>query len=164
MIPLTGEEPPAAGGRRPTVPRPLRLAVALAIVISLLSGCDLDPGGPGGSTLTFGNVPAPTCGGIKVLIEGALPCDVIAARALDELATRAPEQLARGVTAIDVMLADCPAGEVPQLIDCTGVQFAQLVTVTFEAPRPGGPIEPSLTVALEPVTGRLLGIANPLIR
>ena len=144
--------------------RLLRLAAALALLVSILSGCDLDPGGPGGSTFTFGNVPAPTCGGIKVLVQGALSCDEIVARALDALAARAPEQLARGVTAIDVMLADCPAREVPQLIDCTGVQFAQLVTVTFEAPRPGGPIEPSLTIAIEPVTGRVLGIANPLIR
>ena len=144
--------------------RLVRIAAALALVVSILSGCDLDPGGPGGSTFEFGNLPTPTCGGIKVLIEGALPCDDVVALAIDAIANQAPEQVARGITAIDVMLTNCPAGEVPQLIDCTGVQFAQLVTVTFEPPRPGGPIELSLTVALEPVTGRVLGIANPLIR
>ena len=62
------------------------------------------------------------------------------------------------------MLATCPRGEVPPQIDCGQEQFVQLVTVTFEPAPAGGPIEPSLTVAVAPVNGAILGIVNPLIR
>jgi hypothetical protein len=50
------------------------------------------------------------------------------------------------------------------MIDCGTEQFAQMVTVQFGPAPAGGPIEPSLTVAVAPVTGAILGISNPLIR
>lgn len=109
-------------------------------------------------------LPEPTCGGIKIKIDGALPCDAIVDLAAAALRERAPQQRARGVTAIDVSLATCPRNEIPQQIDCGTEEFAQLVTFTFAVAAPGGPIEPSLTVAVAPVSGRILGIANPLIR
>jgi hypothetical protein len=93
-----------------------------------------------------------------------LPCDRIVQIAIEALRERAPEQLSRGVTAIDVFLTTCPRGEVPPQINCANEQFAQLVTVTFGPSEPGGPIEPSLTVAVAPASGQILGIANPLIR
>jgi hypothetical protein len=108
-------------------------------------------------------LPDPTCGGIKIKIEEALSCDRIVQIAIEALRERAPQQLARGVTAIDVVLTTCPRGEMPPQIDCSREQFAQLVTVTFEASPTGGPIEPSLTIAVAPVSGAILGIANPLI-
>lgn len=132
--------------------------LVLASAIAILVGC-LGTTGPPSSVA----LPEPTCGGIKIKIEGALPCDRIVQIAIAALGERAPEQLARGVAAIDVVLAPCPRGEVPPQIDCSNEQFAQLVTVTFRPPPPGGPIEPSLTVAVAPVTGKILGIANPLI-
>ena len=131
----------------------------LVAAISILVGCVGTTGPPPAQAL-----PAPTCGGIKILIEGALPCDDIVVIAIGALRERAPDQLARGVAAIDVVLATCPANEVPPQIACGREQFAQLVTVTFEPAPPGGPIEPSLTVAVAPVSGAVLGISNPLIR
>ena len=67
------------------------------------------------------------------------------------------------MAAIDVFLTTCPRGEVPPQIECGSEQFAQLVIITFEAAPPGGPMEPSLTVAVAPVSGTILGIANPLV-
>jgi hypothetical protein len=133
--------------------------IVFAAAISILVGC-LGRTGPPSSSAAL---PDPTCGGIKIKIEGALPCDRIVQIAVGALRERAPEQLARGVAAIDVFLTTCPRGEVPPQIDCGSEQFAQLVTITFEAAPPGGPIEPSLTVAVAPVSGAILGIANPLI-
>lgn len=133
--------------------------LVLAAAVSVLVGC-LGATGPGSSAA----LPQPTCGGIKIKIEGALPCDRIAAIAIGALRDRAPQQLVRGVAAIDVMLTTCPRGEVPPQIDCSTEQFVQLVTVTFKESPPGGPIEPSLTVAVAPRTGAILGVANPLIR
>ena len=129
----------------------------------LVAACDASGGVPSPSN-SAGGLPAPTCGGLKIAIEGALPCDRVAEVAIQALAARAPAQLARGVSAIDVVLAECPRGEVPPQIMCGQAQFAQLVTVTFGPAGAGGPIEPSLTVAVEPVTGAILGIENPLIR
>lgn len=143
------------------MPGPPRRFGAAILALVIVSGCDvlgLRVGGPPGPV-----IPPPTCGGIKVLIENALDCTEVTAIAVKTLAERAPEQVGRGIASIDVMLDTCPAGEVPPQIDCTGVQFAQLVSVTFGPAPPGGPIEPSLTVAIEPVTGRVLGISNPLI-
>jgi hypothetical protein len=134
---------------------PLVLVSAVAILV----GCLGTTGPPTSVTL-----PEPTCGGIKIKIEGALPCERIVQIAIEALRERAPGQLVRGVAAIDVLLTTCPRGEVPPQIDCGNEQFAQLVTVTFKPAPPGGPIEPSLTVAIAPVSGRVLGIANPLIR
>jgi hypothetical protein len=144
--------------RHPSWPVTLALLLTLATVAG--AGCGVDAGGLGPRPSLF---PAPVCGGLKILIEDALPCDRVVGIALGALSEKAPAQLARGVTAIDVQLAACPAGEVPPQIDCTGVRFAQLVTVTFGPSPPGGPIEPSLAVAVEPVTGRVLGISNPMI-
>lgn len=109
-------------------------------------------------------LPGPTCGGLKILIEDALPCDQVVQIALGALAQRAPDQLARGIGAITVELASCPRDEVPPQIQCGTETFAQLVRVEFAAAQPGGPIEPSLTVAVGPVSGVVLGISNPLIR
>jgi hypothetical protein len=131
----------------------------LAATIAILAGC-LGTTGPPASV----PLPQPTCGGIEILLEGALPCDEVVGLAVGALRERAPDQLARGVTAIDVVLATCPRNELPPQIECGDEQFAQLVTVTFEAAPPGGPIEPSLTVAVAPVSGAILGIANPLVR
>jgi hypothetical protein len=125
----------------------------------MLAGC-LGTAGPPPSA----QLPQPTCGGIKIKIEGALPCDKVVEIAIGALRDRAPQQLARGVASIDVMLTTCPRSEVPPQIDCSHEQFVQLVTVTFKESPPGGPIEPSLTVAVAPTTGTILGIANPLIR
>jgi len=129
-----------------------------AAAIAILVGCVGTTGPPSSVAL-----PDPTCGGIKIKIEGALPCDRIVQIAIEALGERAPEQLARGVAAIEVFLTTCPRGEVPPQIDCGSEQFAQLVTITFKAAPPGGPIEPSLTVAVAPVSGAILGISNPLI-
>ena len=132
--------------------------LVLASAISILVGC---LGTTGSSSL--GTLPDPTCGGIKIKIEGALSCERIVQIAIGALHERAPDQLARGVAAIEVFLSTCPRGEMPPQIDCSTEQFAQLVTVTFKPSPPGGPIEPSLTVAVAPVSGAILGITNPLI-
>jgi hypothetical protein len=133
--------------------------LGLVVLPALVSGCgrteESAPGEP---------FPSPVCGGIKIKIEGALPCDRVVEIALGALRDRAPEQLARGATAVEVFLANCPRDEIPQQIDCGSEPFAQLVTVTFASTPGGGPIERTLTVAVAPVTGRVLGIANPLIR
>jgi hypothetical protein len=134
------------------------ILLVCAAAMSILIGCA--GAEPSPSSLAL---PNPTCGGLKIKIDGALPCERIVAIAIEALRERAPDQLARGVAAIDVFLSTCPRGEVPPQIDCGSEQFAQLVTVTFNASQPGGPIEPSLTVAVAPVSGVVLGIANPLI-
>ena len=146
----------SAGTRQPAVRSPFLFVLAAAL--SILVGCSSTDGPSASDTL-----PDPTCGGIKIKIEGALPCDRIVQIAIEALRERAPE-LNRGVAAIDVFLTTCPRGEVPPQIDCGSEQFAQLVTVKFMPSPPGGPIEPSLTVAVAPVSGAILGIANPLIR
>lgn len=109
-------------------------------------------------------LPKPTCGGARIAIPGALSCERLVVVAIEVLGRETPAQFDRGILAIDVNLQGCPRNEVPPQIDCTGEDWAQLVTVTFGPARGGGPMEPSLTVALAPVSGRLLGIANPLIR
>jgi hypothetical protein len=150
-------EPRPQPWRQPAVNR--SFVAALAVAISIVAGCQEAPGSPASVPL-----PEPTCGGIKIKIEGALPCDRIVEIAIGALRDRAPNQLARGVAAIDVLLAPCPRGEVPPQIDCGVEPFVQLVTVTFPPPVANGPMEPSLTVAVGPATGTILGIANPLIR
>ena len=133
--------------------------LVLAAVTSMLVGC-AGTIGPAGSP----PLPTPTCGGLKIQIAGALPCDKVVEIAIGALRERAPAQLARGVAAIDVALSTCPANEVPPQVNCNGATFAQLVTISFKTAPPGGPIEPSLTVAVDPVSGAILGISNPLIR
>ena len=127
---------------------------------SLVVACSL-VGSPGPTDLTL---PDPTCGGARIEIPGALGCEALAQIALEELQAEAPAQLARGVIAVTVELQGCPRNEVPPQLDCTGEDFVQLVTFTFGASEPGGPIEPSLSVGVAPVSGRVLGIVNPLIR
>jgi len=134
------------------------LLLLVIAATSILAGC-LGTSGPPSVSL-----PDPTCGGIKIKIDGALPCDRVVEIAIGALRERAPEQLARGVAAIEVLLTTCPRNEVPPQIDCGREQFVQLVTVTFKDSPPGGPIEPSLTVAVAPASGTVLGIANPLVR
>ena len=133
--------------------------LVLAAAISIVAGC-IGASVPSPSAA----LPEPTCGGIKIMIAGALPCEKVVDIAIDTLRARAPDQLARGVAAIDVSLSTCPKGEVPPQIACGNEEFVQLVTITFEDASPGGPIEPSLTVAVGPVSGAVLGISNPLIR
>jgi hypothetical protein len=151
--------------RRPVTtnppPRSLLLVLLTAIVISVACGAD---GVAPSATPAPPGLPQPTCGGLKIAIDPSLPCDQVAAIALKALGERAAQQLARGVSAIDVVLADCPRGEVPPQITCGNSRFAQLVTVTFGPAGDSGLIEPSLTVAVEPTTGAILGIVNPLIR
>lgn len=143
------------------LPRRGRMAclAGLIAVVVILAGCSL--AGPG-ATIT--GLPAPSCGGVKVAIEGALPCRRIAEIAIATLRERMPDELARGVVAIDVQLQGCPTDLLPQQLDCTGEPFVQLVTVTFGPPGPGGLIEPSMSVGVDPVSGRVLGIVNPLVR
>lgn len=126
----------------------------------LLAGC----GSGGASSGADASPPPAICAGLKVGIPAALPCDAVATLALDVLRERAPDQLARGITEVVVELALCPAGEMPPQVDCSGVTYAQLVRVSFGPAPVDGPIEPYLVVALEPVSGRLLGIINPLVR
>ncbi|MBA3876775.1 MAG: hypothetical protein C0498_07540 [Anaerolinea sp.] len=127
---------------------------------SIVAGCGtLDSPSP--SPLT---IPAPTCGGAKILIPGALSCDQLGRLALEVLRSEAPGQLDRGVIAVTVELQGCARNEVPPQLDCTGEDFVQLVTFTFGPSIAGGPVEPSLSVGLAPVSGRLLGNVNPLIR
>jgi hypothetical protein len=133
--------------------------LVLVATLALLAGCSGPQASASGEPL-----PSPVCGGIKIKIEGALPCEQIVQIAIGALRDRAPEQLMRGVTAIEVFLTTCPRGEVPQQIDCANEPFVQLVTVTFGPAPDGGPIEQTLTVAVAPVSGRVLGISNPLIR
>ncbi len=145
-------------------PRPgLRSAVALLVAASalLVGACGLLASSTPKPPLAL---PTPSCGGVKILIEGALPCEKVVEIAIRTLNDMAPEHLARGVERIDVELAGCPTGEVPPQVDCGTNDFAQFVTVTFEPSPPGGPIEPSLTVVVAPVSGDLLGIVNPLVR
>lgn len=133
--------------------------LVLVAATSILAGCIGTAGPPNSVPL-----PQPTCGGIKIAIDGALPCDNVVQLAIGALRERAPDQLSRGVAAIDVMLTTCPRNEVPPQITCGQEQFVQLVTVTFQPAPAGGPIEPSLTVAVAPVSGAILGVVNPLIR
>jgi hypothetical protein len=150
-------EPRSSSARRATVIR--SAALVLAVLLAILAGC-------GGATdsASVEPLPSPVCGGIKIKVQGALPCDQVVSIAIAALRERAPDQLDRGVTAIEVFLTTCPLGEVPRQIDCDREPFVQLVTVTFGPGAPNGPIEPTLTVAVAPVSGRVLGISNPLIR
>ena len=136
------------------------VSTGVLVAAFVLNGCG--GAGPGPSSVAL---PAPTCGGVKVHIEGSLPCDEVAAIAVGALTRQAPEQVARGIEGIDVFLTSCPRNEVPPQVDCGAEAFAQMVTMTFRDPPPGGGFaEPSLTVAVAPVSGRVLGIVNPLIR
>lgn len=133
------------------------LLLGLLVMAAGIAGCSAG-GSPDGS------VPDPVCAAREVQIPGALPCDEIAARAVGVLREQVPAQVARGITEVTVELALCPAGELPPQVDCAGVTYAQMVRVSFGPAPADGPIEDHLVVALEPVTGRLLGIVNPLIR
>lgn len=159
---MSGRPPVVQAGHHPSRRVPSRgVVVALVALLALSTAACA-----GGGTQTPGpiSIPQPVCGGLKIAISGALSCDRLVRIAIDVLAAEAPAQLARGIVSIEVTLATCPTGEIPRQIDCTGAQFEQLVTLAFGAAAPGGPSEPSLTVALEPVSGRLLGISNPLLR
>lgn len=154
----SGSEPDGSvrrqGGVRPPGAAYLLLASAIA-----LAACSTTPASP-----TPIPIPTPTCGGIKVLIEDALPCARTVEIAVGTLAASHPDHVARGISAIDVTLAPCRDGAVPPQVDCAGNAFAQYVLVTFGPAGAGGPIEPSLTVVVAPIDGRVLGIENPLIR
>ena len=136
------------------------LALVALLALGVVAGCSLlsDP------SPTTGAIPAATCGGAQVVIPDALPCEELAAIAIRHLRQEVPAQLERGVVSVAVELQGCPRNEVPPQLDCTGEDFVQLVTVTFGPTAAGGPIEPSLSVGVSPVTGRILGIVNPLIR
>lgn len=133
-------------------------AIVLAATLAL-TGCGGESPAPSAADL-----PSPVCGGIEIFIEGALPCAEVTRIAVRALAERAPDQLARGVESIDVFLTSCPRNEVPPQVECGTEEFAQMVTITFARGSGGGFAEPSLTVAVGPVSGRVLGVVNPLIR
>ena len=139
-----------------------RLA-AFLITVAFAAACGTDDGSPPPSP-PVGGLPTPTCGGLKVAIDPALSCDRVAELAVAAIRDRAPQQLDRGVSAIEVVLSECPRREVPPQITCGPAKFVQMVTVTFGPAGSSGLIEPSLTVAVEPTTGAILGISNPLIR
>lgn len=143
----------------------LRVAVLVAAVFVLASCSFLGPQPVILSTVGVPiGMPQPTCGGLKILIEGALPCQDLASIAIETLGRQAPDHLARGVVAIDVSLAPCPSAAVDQNVDCLGNEIAQFVMVTFGPMLPDSPVEPSLVVVLDPVSGQLLGFENPHIR
>ncbi len=108
-------------------------------------------------------IPAPACGGARVSIQDALPCEAIAGVALGAVAKSAPALLATGVAGIDVYLEACPEDEVPPEIDCRGEPYAQFVTITFGSPGRGEASESGLTVVVAPVSGRVLGISDQLV-
>jgi hypothetical protein len=136
-----------------------RLALLALLALGVVSACSLlSPPAP-----TTAVIPAPTCGGAQVVIPDALSCEELAEIAIGHLRREVPAQLERGVVSVTVELQGCPRNEVPPQLDCTGEDFVQLVTVTFGPTIEGGPIEPSLSVGISPVTGRILGIVNPLI-
>jgi len=173
---LGGAEPDPDPGRLGRMPRLLvgrrTLAVhrslrerlsASAVAVAIAAGCS--PAGLQPTPQpTATSIPAPTCGGLKIQIRDALSCERVVSAALQALEERSPDQLRRGITRIDVVLGQCPRGEMPPMIECGTEQFAQVVTVEFGPSSPGGPIEPSLTVAIARVTGAILGLSNPLIR
>lgn len=146
------------------IPAVGRSALLLALAAIVLGGCGSAGTATPQASPSSSPAPSATCGGIEIQLDGALPCDRIVAIALETLGRRTPEQLARGITSVEAVLGNCPRGEMPPQIDCTGSDFAQQVTVSFGPSPAGGPIEPSLTVAIDPVSGSVLGIVNPLIR
>lgn len=153
-------DPSPTRSRRQERPGPLTATIALLALV--LTACVSQA--PILSTVGIpGRLPDPSCGGVKILIEGALPCDRIVDIAIATLVEMAPDHLARGVTKIDVWLADCPSGGLLPNLDCLDNPFAQSVTVTFGPSVPGGPIEPSLTVVIAPVSGNVLGIQRSAI-
>lgn len=144
--------------------RPVGSAAGLAgrlVAAVLVAACGAFDGSPAPTGLTL---PPASCGGARVVIPGALSCDDLVAIALQALRAEVPGQLERGVIAVTVDLQGCPRNEVPPQLDCTGDDFVQLVTFTFGPSLPGGPIEPSMSVGLAPVSGEVLGIVNPLMR
>jgi hypothetical protein len=145
------------------LPRPAGRLATFLLAAVLAGACGADISSPTPSSATSG-LPTPSCGGLKIQIATALPCERVAEVAVAALRDRAPQQLDRGVAAIDVVLSDCPRNEVPPQIACGQSKVVQMVTVTFGPAGSSGFIEPSLTVAVEPVTGAILGISNPLIR
>ena len=136
------------------------LVAGWLVTASLVAGCGILASPPP----TALALPAPTCGGAKIEIPGALPCDDLVGIALQVLRAEVPALLDRGVIAVAVELGGCPRNEVPAQLDCSGEDFVQLVTFTFGPSVQGGPIEPSMAVGLAPVTGRVLGLVNPLLR
>src|SRR5512134_62566 len=70
------------------------------VTASLVAGCGM-LASPAPTTLSL---PAPTCGGAKIAIPGALPCDDLVGIALDSLRGEAPALLDRGVIAVSVEL------------------------------------------------------------
>jgi hypothetical protein len=145
------------------LPRPAGRLAAFVLAAVLAGACGADISSPTPSS-GIAALPTPTCGGLKVAIDPALSCDRVAELAVAAIRDRAPQQLDRGVSAIEVVLSECPRREVPPQITCGPAKFAQMVTVTFGPAGSSGFIEPSLTVAVEPTTGAILGISNPLIR
>jgi hypothetical protein len=143
-------------------PRRASRLTGLGVVLAawLVAGCGI----LGSPSPTAFALPPPSCGGARVVIPGALACDAVVAIALAELRAEVPRLLDRGVIAVTVDLQGCPRTDVPPQLDCGGEDFVQLVTFTFGPAEPGGPVEPSMSVGIAPVSGRVLGIVNPLIR
>ena len=97
------------------------------VTASLVAGCGI-LASPAPTALAL---PVPTCGGARIEIPGALPCDDLVGIALEALRAEVPALLDRGVIAVAVELGGCPRNEIPAQLDCTGEDFVQLVTFTF---------------------------------
>jgi len=138
----------------------LPIATAIVVAAALLAGCGMLTS-PAPTSLS---IPEPSCGGARVVIPGALPCDALVRIAIDYVLQETPAQLDRGVVAVDVELQGCPRHEPAPALECGTEDFVQLVTLTFGPALPTGPIEPYLAVGVAPVSGRVLGVINPLIR
>ena len=135
----------------------MRSLLLLLALLTFSAGCTA-------AAATPPPMPQPVCGGIEIAIPGAMSCEEAARRAVAVLRERAAQHIARGVTGIQVALMPCPKGEVPPQIDCTGETNVYLVTVHFNVVGDNALMEDNLTVGISPVSGRILGIANPLIR
>jgi hypothetical protein len=153
-----------SSGSWPAVMRLLARRLLAVVAASALAGAVAGCGTLGSPSPTSLALPSPTCGGAKILIPGAVPCEQLVRLGLEVLQREAPGQLDRGVIAVTVDLEACPKNAIPRQLDCSGEDFVQLVTFTFGPSGEGGPIEPSLSVGVGPVSGRILGIVNPLIR
>lgn len=146
----------------------VRLARTLALALAgttLVAACGVlgapspaasSPASPAASV----PLPTPTCGGIRIAIEGSLPCDEVVQRATTAVAASNPELLGRGVLGIKAFLNACNE-DLPPRIPCGGERYAQYVTFTF-ARGPEEQIEPQLTVAVSPTSGSILGLADPV--
>ena len=108
-------------------------------------------------------LPNPTCGTGRPAADDALPCEAVATIALQAVAREMPDRLRSGVAAIDVVLGPCSPEDVPETVECPGGALVQFVTVAFGGAAAAETSEDAVTVVVEPVTGRVLGIGEALV-